>query len=249
MKKLVLLRHGESTWNKENRFTGWTDVDLSERGIEEAKQAGRTLKENGFSFKYAYTSYLKRAIKTLFIAMEEMDELWIPVEKTWRLNEKHYGFLQGLNKKETVEKYGDEKVLLWRRSYNIAPPPLPDSDPRHPMHDERYRDIQEEGAKPGTESLSDTINRIIPYWENEIVPNLMKYREVIISAHGNSLRAIVKYVKNITDEDIIALNLPTGIPYVFEFDDDMRLIKDYFLADEAVLKALMEEVANQIKKD
>ncbi|NLE62869.1 MAG: 2,3-diphosphoglycerate-dependent phosphoglycerate mutase [Bacteroidales bacterium] len=248
MYRLVLLRHGESEWNKENRFTGWTDVDLSERGIKEAIQAGKTMKEKGFVFQYAYTSYLKRAIKTLVYSMEEMDQLWIPVEKTWRLNEKHYGFLQGLNKKETVDKYGEEKVLLWRRSFNIAPPPLPESDPRHPVNDIKYKYINEEGATPGTESLSDTINRIMPYWHQEIIPRLKKHKEIIISAHGNSLRAIVKHVKQITDEDIITLNLPTGIPYVFEFDEDINLLNDYFLADEATLKALMDEVANQTKK-
>lgn len=248
MYRLVLLRHGESVWNEENRFTGWTDVDLTPKGMEEGRQAGRIMKEKGFIFKYAYTSYLKRAIKTLFLAMEEMDELWIPVEKTWRLNEKHYGFLQGLNKKETVDKYGEEKVLLWRRSYNIAPPPIPESDSKHPSHDIKYKLLHEDGCTPGTESLRDTIHRIIPYWKSEIVPKLKVHKEIIIGAHGNSLRAIVKHVKNISDDDIVSLNLPTGIPYVFEFDDDMHLIKDYFLADDDTLKALMEEVANQAKK-
>lgn len=248
MYRLVLLRHGESEWNKENRFTGWTDVDLTPKGIEEGIQAGKIMKEKGFTFRYAYTSYLKRAIKTLFFAMEEMDLLWIPIEKTWRLNEKHYGFLQGLNKTETVEKYGEEKVLLWRRSFNVAPPPIPLSDKRHPSHDIKYNLLNEEGCMPETESLSDTINRIIPYWKNKIIPTLKEHKEVIIGAHGNSLRAIIKHVKNISDEDIISLNLPTGIPYVFEFDENMNLIKDYFLADEATLKTLMEEVANQAKK-
>ena len=248
MYRLVLLRHGESEWNKENRFTGWIDVDLSERGMKEAKEAGKMLKEKGFSFRYGYTSYLKRAIKTLFIAMEEMDLLWIPVEKTWRLNEKHYGFLQGMNKKEMVNQYGESEVLLWRRSFNIAPPAIPLDDERHPANDIKYQTINEEGCTPGTESLSDTIHRIVPYWENEIKPKLQQYKEVIIGAHGNSLRAIVKHIKNISDEDIISLNLPTGIPYVFEFDKNMNLVKDYFLADEATLKKLMEEVANQTKK-
>jgi 2,3-bisphosphoglycerate-dependent phosphoglycerate mutase len=248
MYRLVLLRHGESEWNKENRFTGWIDVDLSERGLNEAKEAGKMLKEKGFSFRYAYTSYLKRAIKTLFFALEEMDLLWIPIEKTWRLNEKHYGFLQGMNKKEMVNQYGEEEVMLWRRSFSIAPPPIPLDDPRHPIHDIKYQDINEESCTPGTEALSDTIHRLVPYWQNEIVPKLKQHQEVIIAAHGNSLRAIVKHVKNISDQEIVSLNLPTGIPYVFEFDESMNLLKDYFLADEATLKKLMDEVANQTKK-
>jgi 2,3-bisphosphoglycerate-dependent phosphoglycerate mutase len=248
MYKLVLVRHGESQWNKENRFTGWTDIDLSERGIKEAKEAGKILKENGFSFRYGYTSYLKRAIKTLNYILEEMDELWIPVEKTWRLNEKHYGTLQGLTKRETAEKYGDEKVLLWRRSFDVPPPSLPITDERHPGNSIRYQLANAKDATPDTEALKDTINRIIPYWKDNIVPTLKAHKEVIIGAHGNSLRAIVKYVKNISNEDIISLNLPTGIPYVFIFDEAMNLQKDYFLADEATLKALMEEVANQAKK-
>jgi 2,3-bisphosphoglycerate-dependent phosphoglycerate mutase len=248
MYRLVLLRHGESEWNKENRFTGWVDVDLSERGLQEAKQAGKILKEKGFSFRYGFTSYLKRAIKTLFLAMEEMDLLWVPVEKTWRLNEKHYGFLQGMNKKEMVNQYGEDKVLLWRRSFSVAPPPIPLDDARHPSHDIKYQNINEKGSTPGTEALSDTIERIVPYWNNEIVPKLKEYKEVIIGAHGNSLRAIVKHVKNISDEEITSLNLPTGIPYVFEFDETMNLLNDYFLADDETLKKLMEEVANQTKK-
>lgn len=248
MYKLVLIRHGESTWNKENRFTGWTDVDLSERGLKEAAEAGKILKEKGFEFKFAYTSFLKRAIKTLNIMLEEMDLLWIPVEKSWRLNEKHYGLLQGLNKRETVEKYGDEQVLLWRRSYDVRPPQLEESDDRHPINDIRYKNIGEEGSAPATEALCDTVDRIVPYWENEISKSLQKYQEIVVAAHGNSLRGIIKYLKNISDEDIISLNLPTGIPYVFEFDKDMNLTKDYFLADEETLKKLMDEVANQGKK-
>ena len=248
MYRLVLIRHGESVWNKENRFTGWTDVDLSERGINEAKEAGKIMKERGFSFRYAHTSYLKRANKTLNLALEEMDLLWIPVEKTWTLNEKHYGLLQGLNKREMVEKYGEEQVLIWRRSYDVRPPQLEISDPRHPINDVRYQGIDNPAATPSTEALCDTVNRIMPYWNNEIKHSLEKYKEVIIAAHGNSLRAIVKYLKNISNEDIVSLNLPTGIPYVFEFDENMKLIKDYFLADEETLKKLMEEVANQGKK-
>jgi 2,3-bisphosphoglycerate-dependent phosphoglycerate mutase len=248
MYKLVLLRHGESTWNKENRFTGWTDVDLSERGVIEGKQAGISMKEAGLDFRFTYTSYLKRAIKTLNYALEEMDLLWIPVEKSWRLNEKHYGALQGLNKRETVEKFGETQVLQWRRSYTIQPPVLEESDPRHPLNDIRYQGINEIGCAPATEALCDTVERIAPYWEDEIKANLLKHKQVLVAAHGNSLRGIIKILKNISDNDIISLNLPTGIPYVFEFDDKMNLIKDYFLADEETLKKLMDEVANQGKK-
>ncbi|MDR0603503.1 MAG: 2,3-diphosphoglycerate-dependent phosphoglycerate mutase [Bacteroidales bacterium] len=248
MYRLVLIRHGESVWNKENRFTGWTDVDLSQKGMQEAKEAGNKMKEQGFVFKYAYTSVLKRAIKTLGILLDEMDLLWIPVEKSWRLNEKHYGTLQGLNKREMVEQYGEEQVLIWRRSYNISPPPLELNDDRHPKNDIRYQEINDECATPATEALVDTINRIIPYWENNIRTKLIENKEIIIAAHGNSLRAIVKYLKNIDDDAIVRLNIPTGIPYVFEFDDKLNLSKDYFLADEATLAKLMEEVANQGKK-
>lgn len=246
MKKLVLLRHGESTWNKENRFTGWTDVDLSERGINEAKEAGKVLKENGFSFDIAYTSFLKRAIKTLNIALEEMDLMWIPVEKSWRLNEKHYGNLQGLNKAETAEKYGDEQVLVWRRSYDVPPAPLADNDERNPRNDPRYRNENPE-LIPLTESLKETVERMVPYWENDIRESLKTHDQVLVAAHGNSLRAVIKYLKNISDQDIVSLNLPTGIPYVFEFDDQLNLQKDYFLGDPEVIKKLMEEVANQAK--
>ncbi|MDR0368946.1 MAG: 2,3-diphosphoglycerate-dependent phosphoglycerate mutase [Bacteroidales bacterium] len=248
MYRLVLLRHGESVWNKENRFTGWTDVDLSERGMKEAAEAGRQMKEKGFAFRFAYTSFLKRAIKTLNIALEEMDLLWLPVEKTWRLNEKHYGTLQGLNKREMVDKYGEEQVLIWRRSYDVRPPALELSDERHPANDVRYQGLDSVEATPATEALTDTVKRIVPYWEDEIRATLIEKKEVIIAAHGNSLRGIVKYLKNISDEDIVGLNLPTGIPYVFEFDENMNLQKDYFLADEATLKKLMDEVANQGKK-
>lgn len=247
MNKLVLIRHGESTWNKENRFTGWTDVELSERGIREATEAGQTLKNEGFNFKIAYTSYLTRAIRTLWLIQEQMNLLWIPVYKTWRLNEKHYGILQGLNKAEMVEKYGDQQVLIWRRSYDVAPPPLPLDDPRHPIHDQRYSDLDPKDI-PATEALKQTVDRIVPFWKDEMEPNLIVHKEVLVTAHGNSLRGIVKYLKNISDEDIIGLNLPTGIPYVFEFDDNMNLLKDYFLGDPEVIKKLMDEVANQGKK-
>jgi 2,3-bisphosphoglycerate-dependent phosphoglycerate mutase len=248
MYKLVLIRHGQSTWNQENLFTGWTDVDLTERGVNEGIEAGQRLKEAGFDFRYTYTSFLKRAIKTLNYVLEEMDLMWIPVEKTWRLNEKHYGDLQGMNKVEMVERFGEEQVLLWRRSYDVRPPAIPLDDLRHPAHDPRYQYLTEEGAQPGTEALIDTVARIVPYWESDIKEKLKTYKEVLVAAHGNSLRGIIKHLKSISDQDIISLNLPTGIPYVFEFDADFNLVKDYFLADEETLKKLMEEVANQIKK-
>ncbi len=247
MKRLVLLRHGESTWNKENRFTGWTDVDLSERGVREATEAGKTLKKEGFHFKVAYTSYLTRAIRTLWLTLEQMDLLWIPVNKTWRLNEKHYGTLQGLNKIEMAEKYGDAQVLIWRRSYDIPPPPMDENDPRHARFDHRYAGLEAKDI-PSTESLKETVERIVPYWQNEISRKLTEHGEVLVAAHGNSLRGILKYLKNISDEDIVSINLPTGIPYVFEFDDDLVLQKDYFLGDEETIRKLMEEVANQAKK-
>lgn len=246
MKKLVLVRHGESEWNKENRFTGWTDVDLSEKGVEEAKKGGKVLKDNNFNFRYCYTSYLKRAIKTLNYILEEMDLLWLPVEKTWRLNEKHYGELQGLNKAETAQKYGDAQVLVWRRSYDIPPAALAENDERNPRLDAKYQDVEKE-LIPLTESLKETVERIVPYWENNISKKLMETGEVLVAAHGNSLRGIIKYLKNISDEDIVNLNLPTGIPYVFEFDDNLTLIKDYFLGDEEEIRKLMEAVANQGK--
>ena len=247
MKKLVLLRHGESQWNKENRFTGWTDVDLSEKGIEEAVKAWKLLKEQWFKFKKAFTSYLKRAVKTLNVVLDQMDLDWIPVEKTWRLNEKHYGMLQWLNKKETAEKYWDEQVLIWRRSFDVPPAPLEKDDERSPFQDPRYAEVPE-NELPLTESLKECIWRLIPYWENTIRPTLEKEEEILVAAHWNSLRWIVKVLKGISDEDIVSLNLPTGIPYVFEFDDDMNLVKDYFLWDPEEIKKLMEAVANQGKK-
>jgi 2,3-bisphosphoglycerate-dependent phosphoglycerate mutase len=247
MNRLVLLRHGESAWNKENRFTGWTDIDLSERGVREAREAGETLKKEGFQFRLAYTSYLTRAIRTLWLTLEQMDLLWIPVFKTWRLNEKHYGMLQGLNKSEMAEKYGEQQVHIWRRSYDVPPPPLPYDDPRHPRFDKRYAALKP-AEIPATESLKETTDRIVPYWEGHMSPNLKEYKEILVAAHGNSLRGIVKYLKNIPNEEIVSLNLPTGIPYIFEFDDEMTLQKDYFLGDPEVIKKLMEEVANQAKK-
>jgi len=247
MYKLVLIRHGESLWNKENRFTGWTDIDLSERGIREATEAGKTLKEAGFDFRIAYTSYLTRAIRTLDLVLDAMDLMWIPVYKSWRLNEKHYGTLQGLNKAEMAQQYGDEQVHIWRRSYDVPPPPLPPDDPRHPRFDPRYAELKPSEI-PATEALKNTVERIVPYWLDEIRPSLKKYKEVLVAAHGHSLRGIVKYLKDISDDEIPGLNLPTGIPYVFEFDDDMKLVKDYFLGDPEVVKKLMEEVANQAKR-
>jgi 2,3-bisphosphoglycerate-dependent phosphoglycerate mutase len=247
MLKLVLIRHGESVWNKENKFTGWTDVPLSEKGVKEATDAGKLLKEKGFKFKVAYTSYLNRAIKTLWIVLEEMDLMWIPIYKTWRLNEKHYGNLQGLNKIEMAEKFGDEQVLLWRRSYDTPPPPIPEDDKRHPKHDPRYADLTPEEI-PSTEALKNTEERIVPYWKSDISAALKTHREILVSAHGNSLRGIVKYLKNMGEDEILKFNIPTGIPYVFEFDENLNLQKDYFIGDPEEIKKLMEQVANQAKK-
>lgn len=246
MKKVVLLRHGESTWNKENRFTGWTDVDLNSTGIAEAHEAAKLMMDAGLGFGMAFTSYLKRAIKTLNVVLEDMDLLQIPVEKSWRLNEKHYGMLQGLNKAETAEKYGEDKVLIWRRSYDVAPNEIPENDERNTRKDPKYADIDPK-LIPLTESLKDCVERTLPYWNDHIVPSLKKYDQVIVAAHGNSLRGIIKYVKNISDEEISKLNLPTAMPYVLEFDDNMKLVKDYFLGDPEDLKKRMEAVANQGK--
>lgn len=247
MKKVVLIRHGESVWNKENRFTGWTDVDLTENGVQEAVKAGKLLKEKGFRFEKAYTSFLKRANKTLNTILDQMDLDWIPVEKSWRLNEKHYGMLQGLNKAETAEKYGDEQVLVWRRSYDVPPAPLEPTDQRSASQDPRYASVPK-AFVPETEALKDTVERILPYWFEVIYPSLVNHDEIIVAAHGNSLRGIIKYLKNISDEDIVSLNLPTAVPYVFEFDNDLNLVKDYFLGDPEEIKKLMDAVANQGKK-
>ena len=247
MKKLVLLRHGQSVWNKENRFTGWTDVKLSEQGVKEAEKAGKLLKKEGYKFKIAYTSYLTRAIKTLWIVLEEMGLMWIPEKKSWRLNEKHYGMLQGLNKVETAEKYGADMVQLWRRSFDVPPQPLESDDERNPKFDPRYADLSPKEI-PLTESLKEVIERFIPYWEGEILPTLKEQEEVLVAAHGNSLRALVMHLKNMSKEEILKFNIPTGIPYVFEFDDEMNLVKDYFLGDPEEIKKLMDQVANQIKK-
>lgn len=246
MHKLVLLRHGESTWNKENRFTGWTDVDLTEKGVGEARQAGKTLKADGYEFDVAFTSVLTRALRTLNLALDELESLWIPVHKSWRLNERHYGALQGLNKAETAQKFGEEQVLIWRRSYDIQPPALEKSDPRFPGNDRRYDDLDPR-TLPTTECLKDTVVRFLPYWQDAIVPALNENKRVIIAAHGNSLRALVKYLDNISDQEIVALNIPTGIPLVYELDDNLNPIKHYYLGDpEAVAKAA-QAVANQGK--
>ncbi|MBU4478697.1 MAG: 2,3-diphosphoglycerate-dependent phosphoglycerate mutase [Candidatus Omnitrophica bacterium] len=244
--KIVLLRHGESTWNKENRFTGWTDVDLSEKGIQEAHQAGKLLKEEGYTFDVAFTSVLKRAIRTLWITLDEMDLMWIPVHRSWRLNERHYGSLQGLNKAETAAKYGDEQVLLWRRSYDVPPPALEKDDPRYPGIDPRYQDMKEKDI-PVTECLKDTVARFFPYWHETIVPSIKLGENVLIAAHGNSLRALVKYLDNVSDEEIVQLNIPTGIPLVYELDDNLMPLKHYYLGDQAEIEKAMQAVANQGK--
>ncbi len=247
MYKIVLLRHGESEWNKKNLFTGWTDVDLTDKGREEAKTAGELLKEAGFVFDLAYTSVLKRAINTLHIALAEMDLLWIPEIKSYRLNERHYGALQGLNKAETAEKYGDEQVMLWRRSYNVPPPALTKNDPRYPGNDPRYAGLPEEEI-PLTESLELTVKRFVPYWENTIVPSVKEGKRVIIAAHGNSLRALVKYLDNVSEEEIVKLNIPTGVPLVYELDDELNPVKHYYLGDQEKINAAINAVAKQASK-
>lgn len=246
MYKVVLLRHGESTWNKENRFTGWTDVDLSEKGLLEAKQAGEVLKREGYTFDMAFTSVLKRAIRTLWIVMDEMDLMWIPVVNSWRLNERHYGALQGLNKAETAAKFGEEQVHIWRRSYDIAPPPLKKEDERFPGNDPRYKNLKEEEL-PLTECLKDTVQRFLPYWHQTIAPQIMTGKKVILAAHGNSLRALVKFMDKIPEDKIVNLNIPTGMPLVYELDGDLRPIRNYYLGDPEAVKKAMQAVANQGK--
>ena len=246
MYKLVLLRHGESTWNKENRFTGWTDVDLSDKGKEEAKKAGQLLKKEGFIFDIAYTSVLKRAIRTLWTVLDEMDLMWIPVIRNWRLNERHYGALQGLNKAETAKKYGDDQVKIWRRSYDIQPPALEKTDDRYPGKDPRYSELDEKDL-PLTECLKDTVDRFVPYWENVIAPTVKSAQRVIIAAHGNSLRALVKYLDNIPEKEIVELNIPTGIPLVYELDENLKPIKNYYLGDPEEIAKAAQAVANQGK--
>ena len=246
MHKVVLLRHGQSQWNLENRFTGWHDVDLTDQGRAEAAAAGKVLKENGFVFDKAHTSVLKRAIRTLWIALDEMDQMWLPVRRDWRLNERHYGALQGLNKAETAEEHGEEQVLIWRRSYDIAPPSLEKEDERYPGNDPRYAGMAEDQL-PLAECLKDTVDRFLPYWHESIAPEIKEGKRIIIAAHGNSLRALVKYLDDLSEEEVLKLNIPTGMPLVYELDEELKPIQNYYLGDEAAVKAAMESVANQGK--
>lgn len=247
MKKMVVVRHGESTWNKENLFTGWTDVGLSEKGVQEAIEAGRVLLSEGFVFDLAFTSVLKRAIKTLWLALEEMDLMWIPVQKSWRLNERHYGALQGLNKVEMAERFGAEQVHLWRRSYDVPPPALNPDDERSPAKDPRYAGL-EQNQIPLSECLKDTVARVLPYWHDTIAPAVHSGRRVIVSAHGNSMRALLKYLDKIPDDKIVGLNIPTGIPLVYEFEDDLTPIRYYYLGDPEAVARATKAVADQTKK-
>lgn len=246
MHKLVLMRHGESQWNLENRFTGWTDVDLTETGREQARRAGELLREKGFGFDLACTSVLKRAIRTLWIALDAMDMMYIPVHNSWRLNERHYGALQGLNKAETAAKYGDEQVLIWRRAYAIAPNPLDLDDPRHPRFDPRYGRLLPDQL-PATECLKDTVSRVLPFWNETIAPAMRAGRRVLVAAHGNSLRALIKHLDNMSDDDIVNLNIPTGQPLVYELDSELKPIRHYYLGDPAEIEAAMAAVAAQGK--
>lgn len=247
MKRLVLLRHGESTWNKENRFTGWTDVGLTGKGVAEATEAGRLLLKEGYTFDVAYTSVLKRAIKTLWLALEEMDLMWIPVHRDWRLNERHYGALQGLNKAETVERHGMEQTQIWRRSYDTPPPALARDDPRYPGRDRRYAGLAEQDI-PVTECLKDTVDRFMPSWHETIAPAVRSGQRVVIVAHGNSLRALVKYLDDISDTDIVSLNVPTGIPLVYELDDELKPLRNFYLGDPEAVKQATAAVAGQLQK-
>jgi len=244
IRKLVLLRHGESQWNKENRFSGWTDVDLTEHGREQAKEAGRTLKEHGFLFDVAFTSVLKRAIRTLWIVLDGMDLMWIPVHRDWRLNERHYGALQGLNKSETARQYGEAQVKLWRRSYDVRPPALNEEDSRHPCHDPRYQHLGKEQF-PATESLKDTEERFLPCWQDRLAPAVRGGQAVLIAGHGNSLRALVKYLDGVSDTDIVDLNIPTGVPLVYELDGDLNPVRHYYLGDTECVEKEIQAVANQ----
>ena len=246
MKKVILLRHGESVWNKENRFTGWTDVDLTDKGVEEARKAGELMQEAGFVFDVAHTSVLRRAIKTLWLALERMDLMWIPVLHSWRLNERHYGALQGLNKAETAAKFGDEQVLTWRRSYDVPPPALAPEDERYPGNDPRYRGLAP-AQVPLTECLKDTVARVLPYWNQTIAPDIRAGKRVLIAAHGNSIRALVKYLDKVSDKDIVGLNIPTGVPLVYELDDTLKPLRHYYLGDAAEVEKAMQAVANQGK--
>jgi 2,3-bisphosphoglycerate-dependent phosphoglycerate mutase len=246
MHKLVLLRHGESVWNQQNRFTGWADVDLSERGRAEAQKAGRLLREQGFHFDVAYTSVLKRAIRTLWIVLDDMDLMWIPVHRSWRLNERHYGALQGLNKAETAAQYGEVQVKLWRRDYQTPPPPLDPSDPRFPGRDPRYADLKPSDL-PLTERLKDTVNRFLPYWRETLAPAVMAGKRVVVAAHGNSIRAMVKYLDGVSDADLVELNIPTGVPLVYELDGALKPIRHYYLGDPEEIAKAMHTVAGQGK--
>ncbi len=246
MKKIVLLRHGESIWNKENRFTGWTDVDLSEKGVVEAREAGKLLREAGFEFDFAYCSVLKRAIRTLWIVLDQLDRMWIPQELSWRLNERHYGALQGLNKTDMAEKFGEDQILVWRRSYDTPPPALEASDPRTPANDLRYRDVAR-SELPLTECLKDTVARFLPYWNERIAPRVKSGGKVIVAAHGNTIRALVKYLDNVSEQDIVGLNIPTGIPLVYELEDDLRPIRSYYLGDPEKARQAAAAVAAQSK--
>jgi 2,3-bisphosphoglycerate-dependent phosphoglycerate mutase len=246
MVKLVLLRHGESIWNKENVFTGWTDVDLSEKGVGEARKAGSLLRSQGFIFDLAFTSVLKRAIRTLWLVLDEMDLMWIPVHPSWRLNERHYGALQGLNKADTAAKYGEEQVHIWRRSYDVPPPALEKDDKRYPGKELKYRDLSQ-GDLPLTESLKDTVARCLPYWHGTIAPSVKAGKKVLIAAHGNSLRALVKYLDGMSDSEIVGLNIPTGVPLVYELDDDLKPLRHYYLGDQEEIKKAMQKVAAQGK--
>jgi 2,3-bisphosphoglycerate-dependent phosphoglycerate mutase len=246
MHKLVLIRHGESTWNQENRFTGWTDVDLSDRGRAEARQAGQLLKAQGFAFDVAHVSLLKRAIRTLWIVLDEMDLMWLPVHNAWRLNERHYGSLQGLNKAETAAKFGEDQVKIWRRAYDIPPPPLEKSDPRYPGHDRRYANLKPDEL-PLTECLKDTIARFLPYWHEALAPAVRSGQRVLVAAHGNSIRAIVKYLDNVGDAEIVNVNIPTGIPLVYELTAELKPIKHYYLGDQEAIAKAMQAVASQGK--
>lgn len=245
--KIVLIRHGESQWNLENKFTGWYDCDLSEKGIQEAQSAGKVLKENGYEFDIAFTSVLKRAIRTLWLTLDGLDQMYIPVIRSWRLNERHYGALQGLDKAATAEKYGAEQVLQWRRAFSIPPPPLEETSEYYPGNDKKYKNL-DKSVLPKHESLATTIDRVMPFWHDQIVPAIREGKRVIVAAHGNSLRALVKYLKNMSEDDIIKLNIPTAVPYVFELDENLKVVKDYYLGDQEKIQAAINAVANQANK-
>ena len=244
MYEIVLIRHGESEWNLANRFTGWADVDLTDKGVLEAKKAAQELMKQGFMFDMAYTSVLKRAIRTLWTVLDDMDLMWIPVTRSWRLNERHYGDLQGLNKAETASVHGEEQVLIWRRSYSIPPPPLNDKDQRHPSNDSRYSELKK---LPNVESLKDTVERVVPYWETEIIPSVVSGKKILVVAHGNSIRALIKYLEDISEEEIVNLNIPTGVPVLYRFTDKLEVLERKFLGDEEEIKKAMENVASQGK--